>query len=697
MAELPNNMQIVDFNSPERTKQLEIIDKLHDLGVGKEISLPVLVVVGDQSSGKSSLLEGLTTLPFPIASQLCTRFATQVSFPTDAADDYKAKLSRFAREVTVLSSEKFSEILAEAAVLMGLPSTTEESEIASKRFSRDVLKIEIVGPQQNHLSVVDVPGLYHNPIKAQTSEDLGIIRSLIGEYVNDPRTIIMAVLDARNNLANQEVFKIAKSSDALVARTIGVMTKLDALQPGDEKPIIAIARNEVETLKHGWHCVRNRSTQDINDGVSAEERDRKEKEFFSKAPWNSIEPQRTGIAHLKTNLGRLLSKHIAREFPDIRKEIDAHYVLSCKQLEKLGPPRQSTQEQRQHLTKIATLYQRAIEEVSNGRYRKAGNHPSKLRMHLQNASDCFAQNMQTSGKTMEFKSTDDKFEELKVESDELTESCSGDANLSTEEDFVEDGAEVKPSNMYEEIHLLWRSARGIELFGHVNPSVVETLFNFQTSKWPLLANKHMEKIITIIQKCHNNILKETCSDESIRTRLCGKIDPDAESAFEAARAELAHLLVDERDGPLLTNDPCFAENLAKARADRFANGLKKLGLKDKQPNNYINYDIIKNGIRSSNEQTAIYDIHDTLKAYYDVALPRFVDNVSNQVVQRSLMGRKGPVSILTPEWVAGLDADDLVEIAGENPATSALREELNAAIGRLQKARKLCSGKTDIS
>jgi GTPase SAR1 family protein len=35
-------------------------------------------VIGDQSSGKSSLLEGVTGLSFPIASDLCTRFATQI-------------------------------------------------------------------------------------------------------------------------------------------------------------------------------------------------------------------------------------------------------------------------------------------------------------------------------------------------------------------------------------------------------------------------------------------------------------------------------------------------------------------------------------------------------------------------------------------------------------------------------------------
>lgn len=38
------------------------------------------MVVGDQSSGKSSVLEGLTDLPFPRDNGLCTRFATQITF-----------------------------------------------------------------------------------------------------------------------------------------------------------------------------------------------------------------------------------------------------------------------------------------------------------------------------------------------------------------------------------------------------------------------------------------------------------------------------------------------------------------------------------------------------------------------------------------------------------------------------------------
>ena len=63
---------------------LEKIDKLFACNVGEHVNLPQLVVVGDQSSGKSSVLAGLMRLPFPRDSGLCTRFATQIIFRRSA-------------------------------------------------------------------------------------------------------------------------------------------------------------------------------------------------------------------------------------------------------------------------------------------------------------------------------------------------------------------------------------------------------------------------------------------------------------------------------------------------------------------------------------------------------------------------------------------------------------------------------------
>ena len=59
---------------------LEKIDRLFACIVGEYVDLPQLVVVGDQSNGKSSVLEALTNLPFPRESGHCTRFATQIIF-----------------------------------------------------------------------------------------------------------------------------------------------------------------------------------------------------------------------------------------------------------------------------------------------------------------------------------------------------------------------------------------------------------------------------------------------------------------------------------------------------------------------------------------------------------------------------------------------------------------------------------------
>ncbi|KAJ5164199.1 uncharacterized protein N7500_006029 [Penicillium coprophilum] len=65
---------------------LNKIDRLLACNLSEYVNLPQLVVVGDQFSGKSSVLEGLTKLPFPRDSGLCTRFATHIIFRRTRAD-----------------------------------------------------------------------------------------------------------------------------------------------------------------------------------------------------------------------------------------------------------------------------------------------------------------------------------------------------------------------------------------------------------------------------------------------------------------------------------------------------------------------------------------------------------------------------------------------------------------------------------
>lgn len=107
---------------------LDKIDKLFECNVGHYIDLPQLVVVGDQSSGKSSVLQGLTDLPFPRDSGLCTRFATQIIFrraaearvsvriiPSKGADqEHAAKTRAWSKQgLKNLGQESFGKIMQE--------------------------------------------------------------------------------------------------------------------------------------------------------------------------------------------------------------------------------------------------------------------------------------------------------------------------------------------------------------------------------------------------------------------------------------------------------------------------------------------------------------------------------------------------------------------------------------------------------
>lgn len=107
---------------------LEKIDRLFACGVGDLIDLPQIVVVGDQSSGKSSVLEAMIQKPLPRDSGLCTRFATQIIFKrastetisisiipgADASEGHKTRLQAWSkRDLPVLDSPTFTLVMEE--------------------------------------------------------------------------------------------------------------------------------------------------------------------------------------------------------------------------------------------------------------------------------------------------------------------------------------------------------------------------------------------------------------------------------------------------------------------------------------------------------------------------------------------------------------------------------------------------------
>ena len=66
------------LGSDKKLALLNDIDKLRSYGISQYINLPQLIVYGDQSSSKSSVLEAISGIPFPTKDNLCTRFTTEV-------------------------------------------------------------------------------------------------------------------------------------------------------------------------------------------------------------------------------------------------------------------------------------------------------------------------------------------------------------------------------------------------------------------------------------------------------------------------------------------------------------------------------------------------------------------------------------------------------------------------------------------
>ena len=75
-------LQHLSLRDDRESRFLDVVDQIRDFDVSREFSLPQLVVCGRQSSGKSSVLEALTRVPFPRGDITCTRFATEYVIPS---------------------------------------------------------------------------------------------------------------------------------------------------------------------------------------------------------------------------------------------------------------------------------------------------------------------------------------------------------------------------------------------------------------------------------------------------------------------------------------------------------------------------------------------------------------------------------------------------------------------------------------
>ncbi|PMD62229.1 uncharacterized protein K444DRAFT_473787, partial [Hyaloscypha bicolor E] len=241
------------LQSIEYRDLLGIIDRLRLQGISQFVDLPQIIVCSNQSSGKSFPLKAVSGILFPIKNNLYTRFPTELILrhSPSVGINVHMSLAQTEEETDVLGISRMVEDTKDAMSLNG----------NEKVFSTDILRIEISGPLQPYLTIVDLPVLFLAGNKNQLIEDSELVKSLVFGYIRKLRSIILAVVSAKSDFALQQVIQYVRAIDPKGNRTLGLITKPDTLDEGSDSKrfFIELAQNKDFKFRLGWYVLRNRS------------------------------------------------------------------------------------------------------------------------------------------------------------------------------------------------------------------------------------------------------------------------------------------------------------------------------------------------------------------------------------------------------------------------------------------------------
>ncbi|KAL7918493.1 P-loop containing nucleoside triphosphate hydrolase protein [Trichoderma austrokoningii] len=687
-----NTKNLEGLCSKEQLELLNTIDSLRSQGISHYISLPQIIVCGDQSSGKSSVLEAISGVAFPVKSGLCTRFPTELILRTapntsvkvsiiphqPLGKNEKDSLSDFHEKLDSL--QELPELIENAKAVMGIKTL-------GKAFSNDLLRIEISGPDRPHLTIVDLPGLIHSETKNQSASDVALITSIVKSYMAKQRSIILAVISAKNDYANQIVLKLARDTDPRGMRTLGVITKPDTLVPGSssEKTYISLAQNMDVEFRLGWHVLRNRDTD--ADSWTQAQRDANEKMFFSQGAWSSLSASNLGIAALRSRLSKLLLHQIASELPSLVDEI-AVEIDDCKtRLEKFGQPRVSAQEQRVYLIQISQSFQSLMQAALDGTYTDPFFSDSndddsaycrRVRAVIQNLSRDFADEMESDGQY------------YKITASPVKKAVPGRAIEMTRDDFVKKVVDM----------MSYR--RGRELPNSFSPEVVTDLFRMQSTPWKPIVQRHIQKVWEATKAFLNQLVAHISDSATVATIMEMIVNPKLDMLLANLRQKTAMLLYPYEKSHPVTYNSDFTETLQKIRLTRHAPQIDEI-LEKFFPNArltsssdhcsaYIDFDGLRKELAQRLEpdlyRASASDALDSADAYYQIAFKRFIDEVSIQVIETGLVGEIR--QILSPLVVAQMSEDDMDAIVGEKDKIRTARKTLQAKLKLLSEGAQTC-------
>ncbi|EMP31450.1 Interferon-induced GTP-binding protein Mx1 [Chelonia mydas] len=309
---------------------IDLIDSLRALGVEKDLALPAIAVIGDQSSGKSSVLEALSGVALPRGSGIVTRCPLVLKLKKLAPrQEWKGKISYWD-----IDEELHHPSVVEKEIRKAQDAMAGEGV----GISQELISLEISSPSVPDLTLIDLPGIARVAVGNQPQDIGEQIKKLIKKFIAKQETINLVVVPSNVDIATTEALKMAQEVDPDGERTLGILTKPDLVDKGTESSVVDIVRNLVIHLRKGYMIVKCRGQQDIHDKLTLASAIQKETEFFEQHEHFRVllDENKATIPFLAEKLTSELVEHINKSLPVLEEQINIQLQKATEELRKYG-------------------------------------------------------------------------------------------------------------------------------------------------------------------------------------------------------------------------------------------------------------------------------------------------------------------------------------------------------------------------
>ncbi|KAJ7900734.1 P-loop containing nucleoside triphosphate hydrolase protein [Mycena olivaceomarginata] len=611
--------------SQGRRRMLDLVNRLHNTGVQIDIDLPQIAVTGNQSAGKSSLIESISGITLPRAAGTCTRCPTECRLsradtPWQCVVELRFITDKNGQPLGPPRNERFGDVIldksevedrirrAQRAILN--PSKTfktflegDDDDSRELSFSTNYISLQISGPGVADLSFVDLPGLIASVSRGGNERDIQMVENLVTSYISKPSCVILLTVACETDFENQGAHHLTKKYDPNGKRTIGVLTKPDRIPRGEEDNWLPLIRNEQEPLENNWYCVKQPSSEDLKQGITWEEARSRENNFFSMiAPWSELDPmyqKYLRTSNLIDRLSSILSDLISKRLPKIQIELEDTIQKTRNSLNQLPKPPSSDP-----VGEVAALLHSFVGELNkiiegipraDGLLQTIRPAQERFRREIRNTAPDFRPFERRGSPQFfpepAFLANEDAKEVYEIKASMEMDDCESVASaavsyLPREEydyeneeptrEYAKAPTEVSdheieglPANaaiFIDEVLERALAARTRELPGHY-PFVVQKSFITEfTAKWEAPAQvlcRFVHKILSQQVKALITHHLSSFGQGGLEQRVTILVQDHMKKRADAAQALIAKLMALEEDGPLTLNEHYLADYKAK--------------------------------------------------------------------------------------------------------------------------------------